>query len=181
MLTVDEIINDTLIEVAKKMVVAATTAPKACGVNNTVLSVVQGNDIRIMSDKMKEIGSRTGVPFFMRDAENILLSPVVILIGTKISPMFLNAGDVKVCGMCGFVNCIGKNKHPETPCVFNTGDLGIAIGSAVSIAADNRVDNRVMYTVGQAAIELGLLGKDVKIVYGIPLSASSKSPFFDRK
>ncbi|MCK4639266.1 MAG: ferredoxin domain-containing protein, partial [Bacteroidales bacterium] len=46
---------------------------------------------------------------------------------------------------------------------------------------DNRVDNRIMYTAGQAVIELGLLGEDVKIVYVIPLSATSKNPFFDRK
>jgi uncharacterized ferredoxin-like protein len=66
------------------------------------------------------------------------------------------------------------------PCVFNTGDLGIAIGSAVSIAADHRVDNRVMYSVGQAVLEMGLFPPEVKIAYGIPLSATSKSPFFDR-
>jgi uncharacterized ferredoxin-like protein len=32
-----------------------------------------------------------------------------------------------------------------------------------------------------AVKELGLLGEDVKIIYGIPLSSSSKNPFFDRK
>ena len=67
------------------------------------------------------------------------------------------------------------------PCTFNTGDLGIAIGSAVSVAMDHRVDNRIMYTVGQAAMELRLLGDDVPVIYGIPLSISSKNPFFDRK
>jgi uncharacterized ferredoxin-like protein len=38
-----------------------------------------------------------------------------------------------------------------------------------------------MYTVGQAVLEMGVLGKDVKIVYGIPLSVSAKNPFFDRE
>lgn len=42
-------------------------------------------------------------------------------------------------------------------------------------------DNKVMYTVGLAVAEIGLLGKDVKIVYGIPLSCTAKNPFFDRK
>ncbi len=67
------------------------------------------------------------------------------------------------------------------PCVFNTGDLGLAIGSAVSVAMDNRVDNRVMYTAGQAVLEMGFLGEEVKIVYCIPLSVSSKNVFFDRR
>jgi uncharacterized ferredoxin-like protein len=50
----------------------------------------------------------------------------------------------------------------------------------VSIATDNRVDNRILFTVGLIAVELGLLGGDVKIAYGIPLSVSGKNPFFDR-
>jgi uncharacterized ferredoxin-like protein len=83
--------------------------------------------------------------------------------------------------MCGFSGRDEKNKNVKTPCVFNTGDLGIAIGSAVSIAMDHRIDNRIMYTVGQAAIELETLGKDVTVVYGIPLTATAKNPFFDRK
>jgi len=83
--------------------------------------------------------------------------------------------------MCGFKNCDEKNQYPNHPCAFNTGDLGIAIGSAVSVAMEHRVDNRIMYTVGQAALEMGILGPEVKIIYGIPLSASGKNPFFDRK
>ncbi len=55
------------------------------------------------------------------------------------------------------------------------------MGSAVSIAMDNRIDNRIMYTIGIAVKELELMGKETKIIYGIPLSATSKNPFFDRK
>ena len=82
--------------------------------------------------------------------------------------------------MCGFLNCAEKDKHKDIPCVFNVGDLGIALGSAVSVAADHRVDNRVMYSAGMAARDMGLLGEDVKVAYAIPLSALSKNPFFDR-
>jgi uncharacterized ferredoxin-like protein len=125
---------------------------------------------------MRSTGEKENLPIFLRDAENILSAQAMILIGTKISPM-----NLKHCGMCGFGTCENKLKHPDVPCVYNSGDLGIAIGSAVSIAADDRVDNRIMYTVGQAAIDMRLLGEDVKIAYGIPLSAASKNPFFDRK
>ena len=65
-------------------------------------------------------------------------------------------------------------------CSFNAGDLGIAVGSAAAMAADFRIDNRIMYTAGKAAIELGLLGEGVEIAYGIPLAAKGKNPFFDR-
>ena len=65
-------------------------------------------------------------------------------------------------------------------CAFNTIDLGIAIGSAVSIAADNRVDSRVMFSIGKVAEEMNYAeGEDI-IWEGIPISVSGKSPFFDR-
>ena len=105
-----------------------------------------------------------------------LSAQAMVVLGTKIESM-----GVSPCGMCGFSDCAEKNKHPDHPCVFNTGDLGIAVGSAVSVAMDNRVDNRIMYTVGQALLEMNVFGDEVKIIYGIPLSISGKNPFFDRK
>lgn len=166
----------TLRSVAEKMLVAAKTAPKACGLDNLSLALVEGEGIKVISDRLKEMSKRYDVPLFARDGANILEAPVLLLLGTKIKPMGL-----RKCAMCGFETCEEKNRHPEIPCVFNTGDLGIAIGSAVSIAMDNRVDNRIMYTVGQAVLEMGLLGPEVKVAYGIPLSATAKNPFFDRK
>jgi uncharacterized ferredoxin-like protein len=58
--------------------------------------------------------------------------------------------------------------------------LGIAVGSACSTAADLKTDNRVMFSVGLAAKESGLM-PDCPIVLAIVLSASGKSVFFDRK
>jgi len=58
-------------------------------------------------------------------------------------------------------------------------DLGIALGSAVKIASDLAVDNRVMYSVGTAARKLGFIDADIAI--GIPLSVSGKNIYFDRK
>jgi len=166
-----------VVEVAEKMMIAARTAPKGRGKDDTVIAMVKNDGIKEISDKLKDMVARDNLkPYFVRDADNILGSPAMLLLGSKISAM-----GVQPCGMCGFENCDEKNKHPNHPCAFNTGDLGIAIGSAVGVAMDHRVDNRIMYTVGQAVLEMGILGKDVKIAYGIPLSVSSKNPFFDRK
>ena len=63
---------------------------------------------------------------------------------------------------------------------MNTIDVGIAIGSACAMAADMRVDTRVMFSAGLAAQRLDWL-KGCKNVFAIPVSASSKNPFFDRK
>lgn len=170
------ITEDALSDIAKKMVIAARTAPKARGINNIEIQIATGDSIKRLSEQMKKIGQEYDQAFFIRDAENLENAPFVFLIGTKIQSIGL-----KKCGMCGFSNCDVKNEHPFNPCAFNTGDLGIAIGSAVSVASDNRVDNRIMYTIGQAALELNYFDEDVKIIYGIPLSATSKNPFFDRK
>jgi uncharacterized ferredoxin-like protein len=168
--------NKAVWEVANKMMIAARTAPKGKGLDNLVITCAGEETIALIADKMKEKAEKDGWPqMFIRDANNLLKAEYVVLIGTKISPLQL-----KVCGLCGYADCDEKEKHPDHPCSFNTGDLGIAIGSAVSVAIDNRVDNRIMYSVGMVVREMGLLGEDVRIIYGIPLSVSAKNPFFDR-
>jgi uncharacterized ferredoxin-like protein len=168
--------QDAVLEVARRMMAAARTAPKARGMDNVVIALLKKDGIKEVSDKLKEMAHRDGVPdLFLRDAVNILSADAMIVFGTRISAIGLDP-----CGMCGFSNCAEKNRHPAYPCVFNTGDLGIAMGSAASVAMDSRIDNRIMYTVGQALLEMGALGEDVKIIYGMPLSISGKNPFMDR-
>ena len=176
MISEDKIKNESLKEIAKRMIIAARTAPKGRGADTFAFCLAEENDIKKISAKMLENGKQNEAGVFLRDSQSILNAPVMVLLGTKIKPLGL-----KKCGMCGFKNCEEKGKEENIPCVFNTGDLGIAIGSAVSVAADNRLDNRVIYSAGVAAMELGLLGEGVKVAYAIPLSATSKNPFFDRK
>jgi uncharacterized ferredoxin-like protein len=172
----EEIKKEQVLNTAKKMLLAARTAPKGRGVNNIHLIIATGEDIINLSAKMEEIGNRNATAFFNRDAANILLSDAILLIGTVIEPLGLNN-----CGLCGHQNCDTKRKYENVPCALNTTDLGIAIGSAVSVAADERIDCRIMFTIGKAAMELKLMSEKVKIIFGIPLSATSKNPFFDRK
>lgn len=124
---------------------------------------------------MQRIGEETGVAFFVRDANCLRSAGALVLLGTK-----FNTLGVANCGFCGFKDC-AENEENNGICAFNTGDLGIAIGSAVSVAADARVDNRVFFSAGRAAVNLKALGPEVKIAYGIPLSVGGKSIFFDRK
>ena len=169
--------NDSVYDIARKMLTAARTAPKARGKDNLVMAIIGKEEIDKISEKIKQLNEREPLPaFFLRDAENILSAEYIVLIGTKIRSM-----GVDTCGLCGFKDCEEKNQHPNHPCAFNTSDLGIAVGSAVSIATDNRVDNRIMFTVGYAAVRLNMLGEEVNIAFGIPLSATGKNPFFDRK
>lgn len=172
-----ELRKSILYNVAEKMAIAARTAPKAKGIDNLVIAIIDGEEIKKVSDKMLQMFEEgRAQDFFARDSKNLLVTEAIVLIGTKISPIGL-----KFCGLCGFENCEEKLQHPNHPCAFNTGDLGIALGSAASTAMDFKVDNRIMYTIGKACKELNILGEEVRILYGIPLSGSGKSPYFDRK
>lgn len=169
--------HTAVMEAARRMMAAARTAPKGCGIDNLAIATLQNPEIEQLAAKMEEMVEAGIAPkFFLRDAENIRQAEAVVLLGTKIAPIGL-----KYCGLCGFGNCGAKAQHPESPCAFNTGDLGIAVGSAVSVAMEARLDNRVMYTLGMAVRELKWLGEEYKIIYGIPLSCTGKNPFFDRK
>lgn len=171
----NEIRENTVDEVANQILIAARTAPKGRGRDTLLLGKLSGNDLNVLADKMIEIAERTGLKFFTRDAGNVRRSQVVIVLGTKIDPL-----GMPECGYCGHKTCAGKLEFRDAPCAFNSIDLGIAAGVAASIAADNRVDSRIMYSVAQAVKELNLLNEPVGPVLCIPLSVSSKSPYFDR-
>ena len=161
--------------IAEEMCVAARTAPKTKGVDNIVTAIAKGDTIGKLAKKMLEIREKQGgSESFSRDSGNIEHISHIVLIGTKLGIL-----NIKACGHCGYKDC--ASKPAEAVCAFVPIDLGIAIGSALSVAADHRVDNRLMNSIGKASVELGLLGPDVKIVMGIPLSVTGKNPFFDRK
>ncbi len=175
-ITDKEVKHNSLLKVAEEMLIAARTAPKARGVDNIEMAIVEKESLERIARKMEEIGKSLHLNAFIRDAANLYNTPVMVILGTHIKSI----GLIK-CGMCGFENCKEKDKHPSHPCVYNTNDLGIAVGSAVSVAMDKRVDNRIMYTAGQAILDLNIMGDGIKIAFGIPLSASSKNIYFDRK
>ena len=164
-----------ILNVAYGMVTAARTAPKACGIDNIETLILDGDDKKTLADTMRKMGTTEGSAHFIRDAGNVDNSECVVLIGAVYNPVGLAE-----CSNCGFETCDDMAKAGGR-CAFNVTDLGIAVGSAVSFAMDNRIDNRIMFTAGKAAYKLGLFPESVKIVYGIPLSASGKSPYFDRK
>jgi uncharacterized ferredoxin-like protein len=176
MLDEKNIRQEVILEIAKKMAVAARTAPKARGIDNLEIKIITHDDEKKkLSDTMNALAVTSNQPFLERDAKNVQNCDAILLIGTKISSTGL-----KNCGYCGLKNCTEKSNFPDVPCFVNINDLGIAIGSAVSIAADNRIDNRIMFSVGIAAKQLKLLHDDVKIILSIILSATSKNIFFDR-
>ena len=167
-----DIRKDLVVQAACQMMVAARTAPKGKGIDLLEMALVTDDDKYRISEMMLKVAEEKDLKFFYRDSENIMQADVVMIIGTRHHSHGLN------CAHCGFNSCVSKPK--ETPCAINSVDLGIAIGSACAKAADLRVDTRVMFSAGLAAQQLGLLGDGCECVMAIPVSATSKNPFFDR-
>ena len=167
-----EIRHEYVLQAVRQMMTAARTAPKGKGIDIIEVAMVTDEDIKRLSEELVIMSGETGLKFFLRDADNILQAEAIMIAGTRQQVQGLN------CAHCGFPTCVEK---PETvPCAINSVDLGIAVGSACAAASDLRLDTRVMFSAGMAAQRLGMLG-DCKCVMAIPVSASSKNPFFDRK
>ncbi|MCQ1534945.1 hypothetical protein FTO70_04425 [Methanosarcina sp. KYL-1] len=175
--------SEVLETLAKSILLAARTAPKAKGVDDIVTALVEKEDIEVLASTMEKLASRKGegFSFLKRDAGNLRNAGAAVLIGVKAS----GAAGLN-CGACGFATCkemLAQQKIEEEfrgpNCMLKYADLGIAVGSAVARAKDLCIDNRVMYTLGAAARVSGLLDADV--AFGIPLSVKGKNIFFDRK
>jgi uncharacterized ferredoxin-like protein len=170
-----KIMQQTINILADMLCISAITAPKAKGINNIVVRKIDDNEKKLLIEQMKKIADEKAHKGFIRDAKCLEKADAVILIGTKLGRIGL-----MVCGLCGAQNCADAEANGKM-CVYNSGDLGIAIGSLVSKASDFRLDNRIMHSAGYASRELKMLGEDVKIVFAIPLSVSGKNVFFDRE
>jgi len=167
--------EQAVLNLAYAICAAARTAPKACGIDHMNTCILTGEDKKKVADEMRRLGEALPAPFFIRDAGNVDTSAAIVLVGAKREARGLDG----ICGICGFADCAAC-AAAGAACVFTGVDLGIALGSVVAMAADARIDNRIMFTIGKAAASLGLLG-EYSLIMGIPLSASGKSPFFDRK
>ena len=166
--------RDAALQVADLMAAAARTAPKGSGKDKIITVILTGEDKDLLVQKMHEAAKEYQEEFIERDAINVENSHCIVLIGVTSEPFGLNN-----CSMCGFKNC-SEMKMAGANCAFNVTDLGIAVGSAVSVAANHRIDNRVMYSAGRGAVRMDIFPEDVRVCYGIPLYTGAKSIYFDR-
>ena len=164
MIAEEELIRKGVLGVAELMAVAAKTAPKARGIDNIVVRVLdKKEELEELAKTMEEMASEYG-SFLARDAESVRKSDVVVLIGARVVDL-------------------GLKTPPYYKVDLNTVmalvNLGIALGSAVKMASILNVDNRIMYSIGIAAQKMNIIEADY--VLGVPLSAKAKNIYFDRK
>lgn len=141
---------------ASLMVASARTAPKARGVDKITTAIVTGDDKERLAEKMAETSI---LPIseerISKQVMNVKNADAVVLIGAKID-----------------------GEMDEAERLMRLVDLGIAIGSAVKTASILNMDNRVMFTIGKAAQDLGFI--EGNVVFGIPISVRGSNIFFDR-
>ena len=183
-----EVEKNAITMAAALMAASARTAPKARGVDSTASLVLVDEDLEKLALAMEQKGA--GKPeylssSFKRDANNVRNSGCVLLLGVTGEPKKIE--QPIDCGACGFASCEHLSKARKQVrmkdfvgplCIFQAMDLGIALCSAVKLASEFGIDNRMMFTIGVAARSLDLLDSDV--IIGIPLSVTGKSPYFDR-
>jgi len=152
----------------------AITAPKAGGKDDVLVEYIKDKK-QIMSilKQMVEISQRSGFGFYKRDSITCENIDTIILVCAK--QYYHNYN----CGYCGYDTC-ELCKRSGAYCALTITDCGIALGSLVKLASVLGIDNRIMLSLGKAAIELGIV-KDVFTAFGVPLYIGSKSIFFDRK
>ena len=168
--------EQAILNAAAKICAAARTAPKGKGLDYLETMVLTGSDKDALADTMQRMGEEYGMGFFIRDAGNVRASGAVVLFGMRENKRALH----DICGYCHFKNCADCAEHNGV-CAFDAVDIGIAIGSAAAAAADERVDSRVLFSAGRAALESKLMGDGVSMIFAMPISISGKSPYFDRK
>ena len=155
---------------AELMLAAARTAPKACGVDAIETMILDGAEKDKLTAAMRSLA---GGRYYIRDAGNVDDCHCIVLIGVRPAPRNLN------CALCGVKDCATAVRD-GIPCALAVTDLGIALGSAAATAMDHRIDNRLLFTAGMAALKLGLFSDQVNVCCGIGLSTSGKNIFFDR-
>lgn len=188
----EKIETEAVKTVVSLMVSSARTAPKAHGVDDLQILVVDGDDLEEVAKAMEkhaDVHAGDLKRAFGRDADNVRTADCLVLIGCQGMPKGFPAyaGMPLDCGACGYKSCqhldkarIREGNDFNGPvCVIQAIDFGIAVSSAAKMAMDLNIDNRIMYTVGASVKQLKIMDSD--IILGIPVSVSSKNPFFDRK
>ena len=168
---------------AQQIMASARTSPKSCGLDSLRMkAVLDRPTIERIATAMDGLFEKTGRPLFKRDAGNLRDSDACLLFAIGNQAIGLN------CGACG-LSCdevTEKIKQPQTDtqfpgplCSFKALDLGIALGSAAKMAAILGVDNRLMYSIGVAALQEKVIDGDC--VIAMPMSLKGKNIYFDRR
>jgi len=174
---------------ARLMLASGTTTPRVGGVGECTIHIVDDEcdieDICQQLEAMADIKKSWG--FFRRDAAMVRDADAV-LIGTSLRSL-TDPADIN-CNMCGKLVCEylkDEEKLPADPevaftgplCTFRAANIAYAVDGMVSQARNLGIDYGVYWSVGAAAIRMGLLPRATGFALAVAISITEKSPFRD--
>ncbi len=174
---------------ARLLLASATTTPRVGGVGECTTHIFDDEcdieDLCQQIEKMSEESEAWG--FFKRDAV-ILRDADAVLIVTSLRSL-TDPSDIN-CNMCGKLTCEymrEEEKLPKEPgvaftgplCSFRANNIAYAIDGIVSMARNIGIDYGVYWSLGAAAMRMGLLPKATGFALGVGISVTEKSPFRD--
>ena len=174
---------------ARLMLASGTTTPRVGGVGECTIHIVDDEcDIEDICQKMEEMaGIKKSWGFFRRDAAMVRDADAV-LVSTSLRSL-TDPADIN-CNMCGKLVCEylkDEEKLPADPdvaftgplCTFRAANIAYAVDGMVSQARNLGIDYGVYWSVGAAAMRMGLLPRATGFALAVAISITEKSPFRD--
>ena len=186
----EEYYREHLLQVAKSIVLAIHKAPQITGKTAIEAEIIWGEDLEPI---MEVLGAAATVARYVQwDYETIKRcydkgeAPLIINIGGSVSRSDLGWN----CGACGFDTCEEFNSYSKDKggggqlggpsCNWKILDYAIACDWACAMAWQQKVDNRIMASVGFALTVLNYLpNSDVKL--GLALGPPRDMVYYSRE
>ena len=178
------------VRVAARLILASgTTTPRVGGVGECTIHIIDDPcDIEDVCQKMEEMaGIKKSWSFFNRDAA-MLRDADALLIATSLRCLNDQA-DIN-CNMCGKLVCEylkEEEKLPRDPdvaytgplCTFRATNIAYAVDGMMNQARHLGIDTGTYWSMGAAAMRMGIIPRDTGFAMGMAISITEKSPFRD--
>jgi uncharacterized ferredoxin-like protein len=178
------------VRIAARLILASgTTTPRVGGVGECTIHIMEDDgDIEDLCQKMEEMAEiKKSWEFFKRDAA-MLRDADALLITTSLRSL-TDPADIN-CNMCGKMVCEylkAEAKLPADPevafigplCTFRATNIAYAVDGMVCAARNMGIDYGVYWSVGAAAMRMGVLPRATGFALAVAISITEKSPFRD--
>ncbi|MDT8273452.1 MAG: DUF2148 domain-containing protein [Desulfomonilia bacterium] len=174
---------------ARLLLASCVTSPRVGGVGECSVHILdEDTDIEDLCQQIELMAEEnTAWEFFKKDAA-ILRDADAVLVVTSLRSL-TDPSDIN-CNMCGKLTCEYLREEPKLPqepgvaftgplCSFRANNIAYAIDGIVSLARNLGIDYGVYWSVGAAAMRMGILPKATGFALGVGISVTEKSPFRD--
>ena len=174
---------------ARLLLASGTTTPRVGGVGECTIHIVDDEcDIEDICQQMEALAAvKKSWAFFRRDAA-MVRDADALLISTSLRSL-TDPADIN-CNMCGKLVCEylkEEEKLPADPdvaftgplCTFRAANIAYAVDGIVSQARNLGIDYGVYWSVGAAAMRMGILPRATGFALAVAISITEKSPFRD--